>query len=157
MIIASGPYISAHFRNTVKDNGWPVIDAGGAAEFGLATSPELSGPIGIERIAQAARGRILTSGEHALGWLTEHLGDSPAARASALFKDKAALEAFKKGKLQFLGQAGLAAGTKGIAGTPAFNDGVAIFTVTRFGLMGEFTVSGAKFSYRPMPGTEAIE
>jgi hypothetical protein len=90
MVIASGPYISAHFRNTVKDNGWPVIDAGGAAEFGLATSPELSGPIGIERIAQAARGRILTSGEHALGWLTEHLGDSPAARASALFKDKAA-------------------------------------------------------------------
>jgi lipid-binding SYLF domain-containing protein len=71
-----------------------------------------------------------------------------------LFKDKAALEAFKLGKLQFLGQAGLAAGTKGIAGTPAFNDGVAIFTVTRLGLMGEFTVSGAKFSYRPLPGAE---
>lgn len=93
MIIASGPYISAHFRNTVKDNDWPVIDAGGAAEFGLATSPELSGPNGMERIAQAARGRILTSGEHALGWLTEHLGDSPEARASALFKDKAAFRA----------------------------------------------------------------
>ena len=74
-----------------------------------------------------------------------------------LFKDKDALDAFKEGKLQFLGQAGLAAGTKGIAGTPAFNDGVAIFTVTRFGLMGEFTVSGAKFSYRPMPGTETVE
>ncbi len=74
-----------------------------------------------------------------------------------LFKDKDALDAFKEGKLQFLGQAGLAAGAKGIAGTPAFNDGVAIFTVTRFGLMGEFTVSGAKFSYRPMPGTEAVE
>ena len=72
-----------------------------------------------------------------------------------LFKDKAALEAFKLGKAQFLGQAGLAAGTKGIAGTPAFNDGVAIFTVTRLGLMGEFTVSGAKFSYRPLPGTES--
>ncbi len=69
-----------------------------------------------------------------------------------MFKDKAALDAFKKGKLQFLGQAGLAAGTKGVAGTPAFNEGVAIFTVTRFGLMGEFTVSGAKFSYRPKPG-----
>lgn len=72
-----------------------------------------------------------------------------------LFKDKAALDAFKEGKLQFLGQAGLAAGTKGVAGTPAFNDGVAIFTVTRLGLMGEFTVSGAKFSYRPMPGSAA--
>ena len=90
MIIASGPYISRHFCNTVKDKEWPVIDAGGAAEFGLATSPELSGPNGIERLAKAARGRILTSGEHALGWLTEHLGDSPEARASALFKDKAA-------------------------------------------------------------------
>lgn len=72
-----------------------------------------------------------------------------------LFKDKAALEAFKEGKLQFLGQAGLAAGTKGVAGTPAFNDGVAIFTVTRLGLMGEFTVSGARFSYRPIPGSAA--
>ena len=90
MIIASGPYISRHFCNTVKDNDWPVIDAGGAAEFGLATSPELSGPNDIERVAEAARGRILTSGEHALGWLTEHLGGSPEARASALFKDKAA-------------------------------------------------------------------
>jgi lipid-binding SYLF domain-containing protein len=74
-----------------------------------------------------------------------------------LFKDKAALEAFKLGKAQFLGQAGLAAGTKGIAGTPAFNDGVAIFTVTRLGLMGEFTVSGAKFTYRSLPGREARE
>jgi lipid-binding SYLF domain-containing protein len=70
-----------------------------------------------------------------------------------LFKDEAALEAFQLGKAQFLGQAGLAAGTKGVAGTPAFNDGVAIFTVTRLGLMGEFTVSGAKFTYRPLPGT----
>ncbi len=74
-----------------------------------------------------------------------------------LFKDKEALEAFKLGKMQFLGQAGLAAGNKGLSGTPAFNDGVAIFTVTRLGLMGEFTVSGAKFSYRPMPGSEPEE
>lgn len=73
-----------------------------------------------------------------------------------LFKDEEALEAFKSGKAQFLGQAGLAAGTKGVAGTPAFNDGVAIFTATRFGLMGEFTVSGAKFSYRPLPGSATI-
>jgi len=70
-----------------------------------------------------------------------------------LFKDKQALDYFKLGKAQFMGQAGLAAGKKGIAGTPAFNDGVAIFTVTRLGLMGEFTVSGAKFSFRPLPGS----
>ena len=75
-----------------------------------------------------------------------------------LFKDKSALDNFKLGLVQFTGQSGLAAGTMGVAGTPAFNDGVAIFTVTRLGLMGEFTVSGAKFSYRPLPeGRRSIE
>jgi lipid-binding SYLF domain-containing protein len=70
-----------------------------------------------------------------------------------LFKDKEALDYYKLGKAQFLGQAGLAVANKGIAGTPAFNNGVAIFTVTRMGLMGEFTISGAKMTYRPLPGT----
>ena len=91
MIIASGPYISDHFRTTVEANGWPVIDAGGAAAFGLGTSQQLSGPEGIQRVVDAAQdGRILTTGEHALGWVAEHLGESSDARASALFKDKAA-------------------------------------------------------------------
>lgn len=71
-----------------------------------------------------------------------------------LFKDEAALEAYKLGKAQFMGQAGLAVANKGIAGTPAFNDGVAIFTITKMALMGEFTVSGAKMTYKPLPGTE---
>lgn len=70
-----------------------------------------------------------------------------------LFKDKEALEAYKLGKAQFMGQAGLAVANKGIAGTPAFNDGVAIFTVTKMALMGEFTISGAKMTYRPLPGS----
>ncbi len=74
-----------------------------------------------------------------------------------LFKDKEALEYFKRAKLQFLGQAGLAAGTKGIAGTPAYNEGVAIFTVTRLGLMGEFSASGARHTYKALPGMEEAE
>ena len=66
------------------------------------------------------------------------------------FKDKEALEEYKSGKLQFLGQAGLVFATIGAAGTPAYNDGVAIVTVTRLGLMGEFSYSGARFSYKPL-------
>jgi lipid-binding SYLF domain-containing protein len=66
------------------------------------------------------------------------------------FKDKAALEIYQASKTQFMGQAGLALGTKGIAGTPAYNDGVAVVTLTRFGVMGEFTISGARFSYKPL-------
>ncbi len=65
------------------------------------------------------------------------------------FKDKEALDYYKSGKLQFLGQAGLAFATVGAAGTPGYNDGVAMVTVTRLGLMGEFTYSGARFSYKP--------
>ncbi len=65
------------------------------------------------------------------------------------FKDKQALDYFKTGELQFMGQAGLVFATAGVAGTPAYNDGVAIATMTRLGLMGEFTISGAKFTYKP--------
>ncbi len=67
------------------------------------------------------------------------------------FKDKQALDYFKKGELQFMGQAGLAFAKRGVAGTPAFNDGVAIVTMARFGLMGEFAAAGGKFSYKPFP------
>ncbi len=68
------------------------------------------------------------------------------------FKDKEALEYFQQSKTQFMGQAGVAFATVGAAGTPAYNDGVAVVTLTRFGLMGEFTVSGAKFTYKPLAG-----
>lgn len=72
------------------------------------------------------------------------------------FKDEEALEYYKTGKTQFMAQAGIAAGTLSAAGTPAYNDGVAVITLTRFGLMGEFTVSGASFSYRPTASGDEV-
>ena len=66
------------------------------------------------------------------------------------FKDKEALEYYKTGELQFMGQAGIAVATAGIASTPAYNEGVAIFTVTRLGLMLDFSYSGARFTYQPL-------
>ena len=60
----------------------------------------------------------------------------------------------KPGKSAFhvwhLGQAGIDLATVGASGTPSYNEGVAIFAMTRFGLMGEFTISGARFKYRPL-------
>ena len=64
------------------------------------------------------------------------------------FRDQEALEYFKRAELQFKGQAGISLATLGVAGTPAWNDSVAVITVNRFGLMGEFTISGARFTYR---------
>jgi lipid-binding SYLF domain-containing protein len=67
------------------------------------------------------------------------------------FKDKEALEYFKTRELQFAGQAGLDFVAYGVAGTPAYNEGVAIVTLTRLGLMGEFSYGGLKFTYKALP------
>ena len=69
-------------------------------------------------------------------------------RMIVFFRDKEALENFQLGKAQFMGQAGIAVGTLGASGTPGYNDGVAVVTMTKLGLMGEFTISGAKFTYK---------
>ena len=66
------------------------------------------------------------------------------------FRDKEALEYYQSGKTQFMGQAGISLATLGAAGTPGYNEGVAVVTMNRFGLMGEFTISGAKFTYDPI-------
>ena len=71
------------------------------------------------------------------------------------FEDEAALDYYKTGELQFVGQAGLAAGTGGVASTPSYDKGVAIVTVSRLGLMAEFTVSGAHYSFEALPGEAA--
>ena len=80
-------------------------------------------------------------------------GIQAGAKAFSLiifFRDAEALAYFQSGQAQFMGQAGIAVATFGAAGTPGYNDGVAVVTMTRFGLMGEFTVSGVKFSYEPL-------
>ena len=65
------------------------------------------------------------------------------------FKDKNALDYYKANQAQFMGQAGVDVLTWGAHGTPGYNDGVAVMTVTRLGLMGEFSYSGAWFRYFP--------
>jgi len=66
------------------------------------------------------------------------------------FKDKQAFDYYAESKLQFMGQAGVAAGPVGANADPAYNRGVALFTLTKGGLMGEATVAGAHFSYKPL-------
>jgi lipid-binding SYLF domain-containing protein len=99
---------------------------------------------------------VVIEGDRAIG-MTKFMQFTSGIQAGAknfsmivFFKDKEALDYFKAGALQFMGQAGLAFATIGVAGTPAYNDGVAIVTLTRLGLMGEFTISGAKFKYKPV-------
>ena len=65
------------------------------------------------------------------------------------FKDKESLESLKRGEVQFTGQAGVDVATLGAAGTPTYNEGVAIIPVTNLGLMAEFSAAGTKYNYKP--------
>ncbi len=67
------------------------------------------------------------------------------------FKDQEALEYFKAREIQFAGQAGIDVATWGAAGTPTYNEGVAIITATKLGLKAEFSYGGIKFTYKDLP------
>jgi lipid-binding SYLF domain-containing protein len=64
-----------------------------------------------------------------------------------IFKDQAALDNFKKGKLKLNAQASAIALDKRAGGDLPYRDGVAIITMAKGGLMYEASVGGQKFSF----------
>lgn len=63
------------------------------------------------------------------------------------FKDKAALRNFQSGNFEFGAQASAVAVTAGASADADYDNGVAIFTLAKGGLMYEASVGGQKFSY----------
>jgi len=89
MIILSGPWLSSHFIETVVGNGWPLVDAGGAAELLEGSGAMLLEPgVAARDYCLRPGGRVLTSGEQALEWVTRELRGTEEARGARLFKDK---------------------------------------------------------------------
>lgn len=115
---------------------------------------------GITRVAigfGGAYGRgLVVEGDELVGWTSfSQLSSGLQLGAKyfsmiVFFKDQEAIEAYKKSQLQFLAQAGIDLVTLGVSGTPAYNEGVAIFAINRLGLMAEFSYSGARFKYKPI-------
>ena len=66
------------------------------------------------------------------------------------FKDKAALEDFKKGNYELGAQASAVAATAGASADADYSSGVAIFTQAKGGLMYEASVGGQKFKVEPL-------
>jgi lipid-binding SYLF domain-containing protein len=66
------------------------------------------------------------------------------------FKDKTALEDFKRGDFQFDAQVSAVALTERASRDLAYSKGVAIVTMAKGGLMYEASVGGQKFSYKPL-------
>jgi len=66
------------------------------------------------------------------------------------FKDKTALNNFISGNFEFGAQASAVAVTAGASADVDYNNGVAIFTQAKGGLMYEASVGGQKFSFTPI-------
>lgn len=71
-----------------------------------------------------------------------------------LFKDKTALDDFKRGNYEFDAQASAVAVTARASKDLAYNKGVAILTMAKGGLMYEAAVGGQKFSFKPLAKEE---
>jgi lipid-binding SYLF domain-containing protein len=65
------------------------------------------------------------------------------------FQDRAALERFKQGEFEFSAQASAVAITLGASATADYEQGVAVFTMAKGGLMYEASIGGQKFSFEP--------
>lgn len=66
------------------------------------------------------------------------------------FQDETALRSFQRENLEFSAQATAVAATAGRAATTSYERGVAVFIMTRGGLMAEATVGGQRFRYESL-------
>ena len=66
------------------------------------------------------------------------------------FRDKTSFENFKSGNLKFSAQASAVAATAGAAANVNYENGVAVFTMVKGGLMYEASIGGQGFSYEPL-------
>lgn len=66
------------------------------------------------------------------------------------FKDKNALDGFIGGNYEFGAQVSAIAVTAGVSTDVDYNNGVAVFTLPKGGLMCEASVGGQKFSFEPI-------
>lgn len=65
------------------------------------------------------------------------------------FENEAAMERFKRGEFEFSAQASAVAITLGASATADYEQGVAVFTMTKGGLMYEASIGGQTFSFEP--------
>ncbi len=73
------------------------------------------------------------------------------------FEHEEAFGKFINGKVKFDAQASAVAITAGASIDAAYQDGVAVFTMVKGGLMYEASIGGQHFSYKPRETDEAID
>lgn len=66
------------------------------------------------------------------------------------FEDQKSLDEFKAGEFAFAAQVSAVAASAGASADAKYQSGVAVFTMTRGGLMYEASIGGQKFDYEPV-------
>ncbi|MCF6224450.1 MAG: hypothetical protein L3J34_12090 [Flavobacteriaceae bacterium] len=135
-LIKDNPSLQSYFNTAKGFVIFPVITKaglgiGGAGGKGLVF--ENKKVIGRASLAQA------TFGLQAGGQQYEEV---------VFFETNEALDKFKAGKIKFSGQASAVALKKGASIDIAYQNGVAIFTKVKGGIMAEASVGGQKFKYK---------
>lgn len=135
-LYASNPTIQKHFYDAHAFAVYPVITKGGLGIGGAGGKGlvfENYKVIGGATLAQATIG-LQAGGQQYMEVI--------------FFEDKAALNRFKEGKIKFSGQASAVALKDGASVDVDYQDGVAVFTKAKGGLMAEASLGGQKFKYK---------
>ena len=117
---------------------FPEIAKGGfwvGGGFGHGMVFQGGRPIGRARVSQATVGAQIGAQSYS---------------QVIFFQDETALRTFQRENLEFSAQATAVAATAGRAATTSYERGVAVFIMTRGGLMAEATVGGQRFRYESL-------
>lgn len=94
------------------------------------------------------QGQIIGSTSIVQGTIGFQLGGQVYSEI-VFFKDKQAFDRFKSGRLEFDAQVSAIAVTLGAAAKAAYEEGIAVFVMTKGGLMYEASVGGQSFTFTP--------
>ena len=131
------PHLTVYFEKAYGYAVFPTITKGGigiGAAHGTGDVYEKGKFIGIASMTQ------MTIGAQFGGQTYSEI---------VFFKDKETLEDFKKRALKPGAQASAVASTAGTSADADYDHGVAIFTLSKGGLMFEATVGGQEFNFKP--------
>lgn len=129
--------LAAFFEKAHGYAVFPTVGKGGlviGGAYGSGTVFEQGKAIGSSSLTQVTVGLQL---------------GGQAYREVVFFKDKAALDRFTEGNFELGAQASAVAAKAGASADADYDQGVAIFTMAKGGLMFEASVGGQKFSYEP--------
>ena len=91
MIFLDQPYVSDFLRKTIREHDLPVVLTEAARAFGVEDFPSaITEEQAVERARTSSDPNLYMVSESSIGWIAEHLADTPLPARIEQFKNKAA-------------------------------------------------------------------